>query len=115
MRISDWSSDVCSSDLVVHDYAVLLVVAFAGTVNPSAGSVSVFLPLEHAVLTREVTDVERTRMFARYSLAGALAGAVGALAAAAPDLLAFAGLGQLEAIRAMFVLYALLGLIGGLV
>ena len=100
---------------VVHDYAVLLVVAFAGTVNPSAGSVSVFLPLEHAVLTREVTDVERTRMFARYSLAGALAGAVGALAAAAPDLLAFAGLGQLEAIRAMFVLYALLGLIGGLV
>src|SRR3546814_16531221 len=54
-------------------------------------------------------------MFAHYSLAGALAGAVGALAAAAPDLLAFAGLGQLEAIRAMFVLYALLGLIGGLV
>ena len=25
---------------VVHDYALLLVVAFAGTINPSAGSVS---------------------------------------------------------------------------
>ncbi|MER9018436.1 MFS transporter, partial [Mesorhizobium sp. M0898] len=36
---------------VVHDYALLLVIAFAGTINPSAGSVSVFVPLEHAVLT----------------------------------------------------------------
>jgi len=41
---------------LVHDYALLLVIAFAGTINPSAGSVSVFVPLEHAVLTREVTD-----------------------------------------------------------
>src|SRR5215207_2628652 len=56
---------------VVHDYAVLLVIAFAGTVNPSAGSVSVFVPLEHAVLTREITDAARTKMFARYSLVGA--------------------------------------------
>src|SRR5215211_396592 len=53
---------------VVHDFALLLVVAFAGTINPSAGSVSVFVPLEHAVLTREVTDAARTKMFARYSL-----------------------------------------------
>jgi len=59
---------------VVHDYALLLVIAFAGTINPSAGSVSVFVPLEHAVLTREVSDYERTKMFSRYSLVGALAG-----------------------------------------
>src|SRR5690606_20996069 len=32
---------------LVHDYALLLVVAFAGTINPSSGSVSVFVPLEH--------------------------------------------------------------------
>jgi MFS family permease len=99
---------------IVDDYAVLLVIAFAGTINPSAGSVSVFVPIEHAVLAREVGDAERTRMFARYSLVGALAGAFGSLAAAAPDLLASAGLGQLAAIRAMFVLYALLGLVGGI-
>jgi MFS family permease len=99
---------------VVHDYALLLVVAFAGTINPSAGSVSVFVPLEHAALTREITDVERTTMFARYSLVGALAAAVGALAAAAPDLVAPLGLDQLTAIKLMFVLYALLGLLGGL-
>ncbi|WP_287191139.1 MFS transporter [Mesorhizobium sp.] len=99
---------------VVHDYALLLVIAFAGTINPSAGSVSVFVPLEHAVLTREVTDAARTKMFARYSLVGALASAVGALASATPDLLAPVGLDQLTGIKAMFVLYALLGLFGGL-
>jgi MFS family permease len=99
---------------VVHDYMLLLVIAFAGTVNPSSGSVSVFIPLEHAVLTREVIDTERTKMFARYSLVGALAGSLGALAAATPDLLASVGLDQLNAIKMMFVLYALLGIVGGL-
>ena len=98
---------------VVHDYAMLVVIALAGTINPSAGSVSIFVPLEHAALTREVTDDARTRMFARYSLVGALAAAIGALASATPDLLVPAGLDQLTAIRAMFVLYALLGLLGG--
>lgn len=98
----------------VHDYALLLVVAFAGTINPSAGSVSVFVPLEHAALTREVSDATRTKMFARYSLVGALAGATGALAAAVPDLLAPLGITQVGAIKMMFILYALLGLVGGL-
>jgi MFS family permease len=98
---------------IVDAYAVLLVVSFAGTINPSGGSVSVFVPLEHAVLTRDVSASNRTRMFARYSLVGALAGAVGALAAATPDFLASLGMEQLTAIKLMFVLYALLGLVGG--
>ena len=62
----------------------LLVIAVVGTLNPSSGDVSVFLPLEHAVLSRLVGDRERTAVFARYSLVGSLAAAVGALAAAAP-------------------------------
>ncbi|WP_209882786.1 MFS transporter [Rhizobium leguminosarum] len=99
---------------VVTDYALLLVVACAGTVNPSAGSVSVFVPLEHAVLARDVGDADRTRMFARYSLVGALASALGALAAALPDARAFVGLGQLTAIKLMFVLYAIVGVAGAL-
>jgi len=97
---------------VIDAYALLLVVAFAGTINPSAGSVSVFVPLEHAALTSAVTDASRTKMFARYSLVGALAAAIGALAAGAPDLLRIGG-DRVTAINAMFVLYALLGLIGG--
>lgn len=99
---------------LAHDYAVLLIVAFVGTVNPSSGSVSVFVPLEHAVLAREATDAERTRLFARYSLVGALAAAVGALAAATPEVLGSIGLDPLSALKAMFVLYAALGIAGGL-
>ena len=49
---------------VINDFAVLLIVAFAGTINPSAGSVSVFVPLEHAVLAGEAAAAERTKMFA---------------------------------------------------
>ena len=76
---------------VSSTYAVVLLVALMGTINPSSGSVSIFVPLEHAILSRSVADANRTRMFARYSLIGALAGAVGALAAASPDLLATMG------------------------
>jgi predicted MFS family arabinose efflux permease len=93
----------------------VLVVALVGTINPSGGSTSIFVPLEHAVLSRAVADTERTRMFARYSLIGALAAAVGALAAASPDLMAKAGLSQLAALRLMFVAYAALGVAGGII
>jgi MFS family permease len=99
---------------VVDDYAILLVVAFAGTANPSAGSVSIFVPLEHAVLAHEAANDQRTKVFARYSLIGALAGAAGSLAAGAPELMAPLGLSELQALRLMFILYAALGLIGGL-
>jgi MFS family permease len=93
-------------------YAVVLLVAFMGTINPSSGSVSVFVPLEHAVLARSVADTDRTKMFARYGLIGALAAAVGALASASPDVLAAMGVSRLAALKAMFVLYAVLGAIG---
>jgi MFS family permease len=99
---------------VIDDFAILLVVAFAGTANPSAGSVSIFVPLEHAVLAREAADRERTKMFARYSLIGALAGAAGSLAAALPEIVAPLGFGSLTALKLMFILYAALGLLGGL-
>src|SRR5262245_25105063 len=41
---------------VSSNYAVVLLVALIGTINPSAGSVSIFVPLEHAVLSRAVAD-----------------------------------------------------------
>jgi MFS family permease len=91
----------------------LLVVAFVGTLNPSSGDVSVFLPLEHARLANAARGDARTTLFARYSLLGALAAAVGALAAALPPWLALhARLPLADALRAMFALY---GLIGGAV
>ncbi|WP_292277854.1 MFS transporter [Mesorhizobium sp.] len=96
-------------------YALVLLVAFLGTINPSSGSVSIFVPLEHAVLSRLVADANRTKAFARYSLLGALAAAFGALAATTPDFLVTIGISRLTALKAMFVLYAFLGVAGGLV
>jgi MFS family permease len=88
----------------------LLVLAVVGTLNPSSGDVSVFLPLEHAVLARVATDAERTRVFAHYALTGTLVAALGALAAGIPGPLAHRlGVPLTTALQAMFVVYALLG------
>jgi MFS family permease len=95
-------------------YAVIGLVAFMGTINPSSGSVSIFVPLEHAVLSGAVADARRTTMFARYSLIGALAAAAGALGAGSPDILAAAGVSRITALKGMFVAYGVLGLFGGL-
>ena len=93
----------------------LLVIAVIGTLNPSSGDVSVFLPLEHAVLSHLVGDRQRTAVFARYSLVGSLAAAVGSLAAAAPTMIGdLTGLSTRASIQAMFVVYALLGVLAAI-
>ena len=98
------------------DFWPLLVIAFVGTLNPSSGDVSVFLPLEHALLAGGVAGHDRTTLFARYSLVGALlGGAAGTLLAALPELAASWGVARLAAFKAMFVLYALGGLIAVLI
>ena len=94
------------------NYWVVLLIAFVGTINPSPGSASIFVPLEQALISHVVSDRARTQAFVRYSLIGAFAAAVGALAAGSIDLLATFGVSHVVALRAMFVLYALLG-VGG--
>ncbi len=54
-------------------FALIAAVALLGTINPSAGSVDVFAPVEQALLTHASPDAGRTAVFARYSLVGALA------------------------------------------
>ena len=78
----------------------LLVVAAVGTLNPSSGDASVFMPLDHTMLA---TASDRTAMFSRYTFIGSMAGALGALASGLPE---WSGI----SLRAMFVLYALTGL-----
>ena len=68
----------------------LLVIAVVGTLNPSAGDVSVFLPTEQAFVSGHVDAPNRPRLFAVYNLAGAFAAALGALASGAPEALAHA-------------------------
>lgn len=89
----------------------LLLVAFVGTLNPSSGDVSVFLALEHANLAQAAEGSARTSVFARYSVIGATLGALGALAAAAPEAAAGVGIGRVAAMRALFVLYGAVGLL----
>lgn len=95
-------------------YGAVLLIATIGTINPSAGGHNIFSALEQSVLSRSVADRVRTRVFARYSLIGAMAAAVGALASGLPELMASFGLSAQTALRAMFALYAALGLVGGI-
>jgi len=88
----------------------IVVTAFVGTINPSAGDVSVFLPTEQAVLAETVRARERTSIFAWYNLVGTFAGAVGALASGLPDRLSRSlGLQVLTAERGAFLLYGAMG------
>ena len=94
----------------IHDFWPLLVVAFVGTMNPSSGDVSLFLPLEQSLLSRSVDATDRTALFARYSVAGSVMGAIGTLLAATPTILTGRlGVSPIVAIEAMFVLYAAIG------
>jgi MFS family permease len=98
------------------DFWPLFVVAVVGTLNPSSGDVSVFLPLEQAVLARLASNRQRTAIFARYSLVGALVGAAGALFAGFSEFLTGAvHVAPTTAMQAMFLLYGLLGLASGLI
>ena len=74
--------------IYVRRFWPLFAVALVGTLNPSSGDVSVFLPLEQAALAETVVARELTGIFAIYNVAGALAGALGALASGLPSLLA---------------------------
>lgn len=95
----------------LHDFWPLLLVAFVGTLNPSSGDVSVFLPTELALLPQTTSDRQRTALFARFSMTGSLVAAFGALAAGLPALLATrTGVPLDAAIEGMFILYAALGL-----
>jgi MFS family permease len=90
----------------------LLLVAVVGTLNPSSGDVSVFLPIEHAMLSRAAEDKLRTALFARYSLTGALSAAAGGFSAGAPALLAAAlHIDGKTALQLMFALYGLTGVL----
>ena len=90
----------------------LMVIAFVGTMNPTSGDASIFLPLEQTALTQTIEPQRRTALFARYSVIGSLAGAIGVLAASLPDLAAaWTGYSRTTAMQSMFVLYALLGVV----
>jgi MFS family permease len=100
---------VCFSQ--AHAFWPLVLVGFVGTLNPSGGDVSPFLPLEQSLLAHAGPPSQRTGLFARYSLTGSLMAAAGALGVGLLRPLQVAsGLSQLTLIEGAFVLYGLLGL-----
>jgi MFS family permease len=89
----------------------ILLVAFVGSINPSGGDLGMLVPLEHALLTKETSDRDRTGVFVRYSLIGSLTAALGSLAAALPEISVSHGWSKLGSIKLMFYGYAALGLL----
>ena len=99
----------------VSGFWPLLLVAFVGTLNPSAGDVSAFLPFEQTALSSAIANRDRTDLFARYSMVGSLFGAGGALLAIVPDRLAgLPGADRLAVFQAAFLAYAAVGPLVGL-
>jgi MFS family permease len=97
---------------MVAAFGALLLVATVGTINPTFGDVSAFLPIEQALLPDTVPTERRTHVFARYTLVAALAGAVGALAAGIPEWTAdHTDVSELDAQRGVFLFYALVGVV----
>lgn len=102
--------------IYVRRFWLLFAVALVGTLNPSSGDVSVFLPLEQAALAETVVTRELTGIFAIYNVAGAVAGALGALASGLPSLFASRfGWNMIAAQRSGFVAYAAIGLIAAII
>ena len=91
------------------NFWLLLVVAVVGTMNPTAGDVSVFLPTEQSLLSEGTDARDRTSLFARYNLGGLFAAALGSLGVGIPVALArAAGWPLVEVQRASFLIYAVI-------
>src|SRR2546429_1194450 len=97
----------------VQHFVFIAVVAFIGTMNPTTGDIGVHVPLEQAALAHRASDKERTHIFARYSLIGALSIAAGALAAGAPAPLGFPGPGRTRAPPVVVLCFPAPGLLRG--
>ncbi len=96
---------------ITRSFWPLFVVAVIGTLNPSAGDVSVFLPMEQALLAETASGSDRTRAFAWYNVCATLTGAVGALLSAIPAAAAaHRGWSRGFAERLGFVAYALIAI-----
>lgn len=92
-------------------FGLILAVGVIGTLNPTSGDVSVFLPTEQAYLAERTDATTRPRTYGHYTLAGTLGAALGALASALPGPLShMLRIPLLAAERGGFLFYATLAL-----
>jgi MFS family permease len=98
----------------VTRFLPLLVVGFVGTLNPSGGDVSLFLPTEQAVMADLSETAERPHRFAIYNVAAAFAAAAGALASILPQRIAtWAGWSLVDTERRSFLVYVVTAGVAG--
>ena len=94
-----------------HNFIILVVAAFVGTISPSSSENAPFSAIEQALLPQTCSAERRTAVFARYNIAAQLTGALGGLAVIIPDILhQLMGMTTSFAVRAMFAGYAVLAL-----
>ncbi len=94
------------------DFWLLLLAATIGVISPSGHEVGPFLPIEQAALAGSVPDRSRTEVYAWYTLAGAVATALGALAAGLiTAMFERTSAPPVSAYRSVVVLYGALGLV----
>lgn len=94
---------------------LLVLASLVGTINVTGNEVAGFLSVEQAILAQACPPKDRNRIFARYTMWGNLAGALGTLMVAVPDWLAGQGFSRLNGFRLLFLMYALIALASGLV
>jgi len=90
---------------------LLVVAGTIGVVSPSGQEVGPFLPIEQAALSQVVPGRSRTDVFAWYTLTGAVATALGALAAGFATQALQATWAPVESYRAVVVAYAGFGVV----
>jgi len=88
---------------------LLVVAGTIGVVSPSGQEVGPFLSIEQAALAQVVPGRARTDVFAWYTLAGAVATALGALAAGYATSALQASWAPVDSYRVVVVAYALIG------
>jgi MFS family permease len=86
---------------LTRNFLLLVIAGTIGVISPSGSEVGPFLPIEQAALSHVVSAERRTSVFAWYTLVGALATALGSLAAGV--------MSHGQQYRSVVLLYAVLG------
>lgn len=89
---------------LTSNFLVLVLAGTLGVISPSGNEVGPFLPIEQAALAQVVPPASTTSAFAWYTLAGAIATAVGSLSGGALS-------EGLHSYRFVLLLYAAIGLV----
>src|SRR5215471_14558160 len=100
---------------VTDNYVALIVSAFIGTINVTGSEAGAFLSIEQAMLPQTISQEDskkkKNTLYAIYNMAGTFAMSAGVLLSGLPLILQHQyGLGQVESIKPLFLLYSILGI-----